>query len=359
VGQQDPDVTQIQRWRWAVPPAIVGVFALTVILVNPGGFAHLAWFAPALDVAIFVLMAVVAAIGVTDCWVRSDRRFLPLAAASFSIGVLWLGGVATSTHTQTTAALSVLAYVATPTVLLAALLLSRPRRLTRPWWPVGVSVGLAVVAPAFLIAAAAVAAPHLPRVAGPSGMLTGFGHAVSASSVVPALAGLVLCMRGDRNDERLAGPLTGALVLLVAEGLGTLGAHSRSSVGWYALAALRIGAFVLILFGELRLYAISAQAERRRALDMEGVHSATQLIGASLNPAEVARQLAATAQKVVIDRVRGARGVSVRVFRVDGPVVSVIARVAPVGGRGRPDGVAGRVRPGRRRAGGPDRYRGG
>jgi diguanylate cyclase (GGDEF)-like protein/PAS domain S-box-containing protein len=308
---------------------LVGVVSTAVVAIEPDLTAHLSWFAPAVDVATFVILSVVSVIGATDTWVRGDRRALPMSAGALVVGILWLADVPVSNDPQVSSALFALAQTGTPVILLVAFVMSTGGRLRHPSRAIGLVLSGAVAGGAALVIVTVRLAPLLPALSH-AGRYSPFGQTAIAAGLLPLALALGLIAVGVRRGDRGGDPMIGTWVLLLFSSAATLDLHRVSAAGWMVVAGLRCGAFVLVTFGEMRLFAISARGERHRAEDLELLYEATSRIGSSLEPVAVARALVEIVEAVVAAPT-GVRA-HARVLQVDGSVVSVLARDGDVGG---------------------------
>lgn len=307
----------------ARPLAAAGVAAACAVLLGYRLDTPAAWLGPAADGAIVVLMAVVAVMGMTDAWVRRERRRLPWAAAAVAIGVLWSAEAPVSQIGQEHAVLSVLAHAGTGLALLFASLWPSEGKLRHPTRSILWATSTAAVAAAAAVTLAIDLSGRLPSLSEPGGGATLARHELVLVGSLPLVAALYLVGGSARTGVFLEGPVVAAIVLLVGEAIGAAGTAGVGSAGWYVLVGLRLAAFGSLAFGELRRYAVSSSQELKRAKELEILALATRRMGVSLEPSQVASELARVAHEVASAYCNGP--VKVRVLQADGPGMSALA----------------------------------
>jgi signal transduction histidine kinase len=240
----------------------VGLSALALSVLLPSGTTTLTWFIPVADSVMILLFGVVAALGSLDAILRRHGRSVPLAAAAAASAVLWIPHMLTFPGVigskswggpQTAGYLFELAHIGTPLALALALIL-RPGPLRRPVRATVTSMVVAVATATALIGLCVGLAAHLPALVEAEGF-TPFSKALTYISLVPILVAGLIFLAGHRGDDRVAGSVAAALVLLTFESFAEAAVPGRFATGWYIAHGLGTAPALALLIGQLALYA--------------------------------------------------------------------------------------------------------
>jgi hypothetical protein len=188
--------------------AAAGIAVLAVSAVARHALSVVSWFSPSIDVAVFILATVAAAIGFTDAWTERDRRPLPLASATLTVGLLWLANVPTYASTQTRVGLGLLAHTVGPVLWVLSWAWTRPVFLRHPSRSILSSAAGAVLSASALVVGALLLLPHLPVLAHGT-RATELTRFLAVAAVVPLAWSAWLFRRSGPVDHSGDGSVVG------------------------------------------------------------------------------------------------------------------------------------------------------
>ncbi|HKF78565.1 MAG TPA: HAMP domain-containing sensor histidine kinase [Candidatus Dormibacteraeota bacterium] len=266
------------------------------------------WLFPVQASVNIVCFAVIAALGALDARLRADSASLPAAAIGVALGVLWLGHLLTFPGTlppltglavadNTTGWIYLLVSIATPTMLaLAALHVPRPladgTRGARLALGLGLALGAGVAALALLLALSPLQVVHDDVFGRTSDVAGAFG-------LVPVAAAGVLLLTGHGGDERVLRGIVPVLALSGVNSLLLILLTARYTTIWYATQTLSSAIAVLLLLGQLNLYARSIHAELRAIGRLQASFRTAEAVASSLEPGVVVDRLLEQSMAVV------------------------------------------------------------
>jgi PAS domain S-box-containing protein len=320
----------------AGPAAAFGtglILLLLALRLHERPLLALPWVISVNDALIALALIVVAALCAQDTILRRNSASLPLGSASAVIATLWLAHFVVAPEVlpsqyalgaQTSVLLFHVAYMGSA-VFLTLVLLFRPGLTQHPRR----AVFIALVPPPALAAAgcllAVAAAPALPPLIAGS-RYTSLSTVIAAVGLLPVLVGLVLFASGRRGDERLAGGIRAALILLAFSTLAILTVRQRYDASFYMFQTLRSLAAFALLGSALALHRHSVLEERRRVHDLRLLHEAARALSSSLDVDQTLKRIAQGTLELFQmsgDRTR------ITIFEREGADLKVLSRIGP------------------------------